>query len=97
MSSNVELKDLNRENLYSIINDLKRENNCLKTDLIRFKLLSNSYQKLFDKISEQIVFNNDILELKNIKLLNDFNKSGYFAKIVCIKINENDFQSINGR
>jgi len=40
-----DLSQLSREELYSMINELKRENNCLKTDLLRFKVLSKSCGK----------------------------------------------------
>ena len=41
---------------------LKEENKCLKTDLKKFKLWSNNYQRLVDKIfSDVLVLNNNIL------------------------------------
>ena len=47
-----DLSVYSRHELYSIVNDLKRETNCLKTDLLRFKLLSIRYQKYLQFLDE---------------------------------------------
>ena len=55
MCDNSSLSDLSREELYSLVNRLKRENSCLTTDLIRFKLLLNYIRKhltLLDEMNE---------------------------------------------
>ena len=43
---------IRRQQLYSLINALKRENDCLKTDLIKYKLLSNKCQKYLQFLGE---------------------------------------------
>ena len=72
-----------------LLNELQEENKSLKEDLIKFKLLSNSYQRLVDKIFESIekVFVLDyeklgINELFNeIKSLKDCNQSEAIVSI----------------
>ena len=72
-----------REESYQLINRLKRENNYLKTDLMRFQLLSNCYQKYFqyfNEFSETIESNKEILNLRNnIKALKECEKSCFVA------------------
>ena len=51
-----------------LINRLKREINCLKTDLLRFKLLSIRYQKYLQFLDEI----NFTLNENNIQLNNEF-------------------------
>ena len=61
-----ELNCFNRQKLYSIINGLKREINCLKTDLLRFKLLSIRYQKYLLFLDEiNFTLNDNNIELNN--------------------------------
>ena len=59
---------MNSLNNYSLINGLKREINCLKTDLLRFKLLSIRYQKYLQFLDEI----NFTLNENNIQLNNEF-------------------------
>ena len=53
----------------SLINGLKREINCLKTDLLRFKLLSIRYQKYLQFLDE---INFRLNTENNIQLNNEF-------------------------
>ena len=48
MNFSRELDDLSREQLYYVIHELKEEISCLKTDLIKYKFLTNNYQKIFE-------------------------------------------------
>ena len=59
---------MNSLNNNSLINGLKREINCLKTDLLRFKLLSIRYQKYLQFLDEI----NFTLNENNIQLNNEF-------------------------
>ena len=83
MSSSLVLCDLSREELYSIISRLKRENSCLETDLIRFRLLLNYFNKYFDyfnRVNEKITKNNEILVLiNNIKALKYFDENCFVS------------------
>ena len=72
------LIDLSREELYSVITQLKRQINCLETDLIKSQTFLKSYEKYFNyfnEINEKISSNNEILvlidKLKAIKYLNE--------------------------
>ena len=83
MSLISESKHFSQIHFHSVINQLKRKNNCLKTDLIRFKSLSNCYQKYFDyfnEINETIDSNKEVLKLKNnIKVLKECRKSCFIS------------------
>ena len=57
-----------RQNLLSINCELKRENSCLKTDLLRFQLLAKSYEKYLQFLDEI----NFTLNENNIQLNNEF-------------------------
>ena len=74
MDFNRKIDDLSRGQLYVMINELKEEINCLKTDLIKSRFVSNSYQKYFEFSSqntETIASNEEVLDLiKDIKLFN---------------------------
>ena len=90
MSLNSDLNDLSREELYSIISHLKRYINVLETDLIKFELLSKSFEKYFDyfnQINATIKLNEDILHLiSDIKTLKECQKSCF------VFFNENQFK-----
>ena len=85
--------NLNEKEFCLTINQLKRENNCLKTDLLRYKLLSNSYERLVDRIKDQIFIDFDfpgLRQLKNcIKILNRLNQNQCF--VLCEQLDENHF------
>ena len=88
------MSDLSHEELYSVINQLKRKINCLTTDLIRFKLLSNCYQKYFDyfnEMNEKITSNNEVLVLINrLKALKSYDKNSVNCLVFVKQLNEND-------
>ena len=86
---------LSREELYCLVNRLKCEINCLKTDLLRFKLLSNRYQKYFDyfnQINDNLGINEEIMN--DIKLLNKLNEKLCFVSLNRLEIKSNE---INGK
>ena len=93
MNINSKIDDLCRAKSHQLINRLKRENNCLKTDLMRFQLLSNCYQKYFqyfNEFSETIESNKEILNLKNdLKALKECEKSCFVALEM---LSENQFK-----
>ena len=72
---------MNSMNTNSVINGLKREINCLKTDLLRFKLLSIRYQKYLQFLDE-IDFT---LNENNIQLNNEFRDKISKFSTNCIK------------
>lgn len=93
-SNNSDLDVLSREELYCLVNRLKCEINCLKTDLLRFKLLSNRYQKYFDyfnQINHNLIVNKDIIN--KIKDLNELNKKYCFVSLNQMKVNN----ELNGK
>ena len=55
---------MSRKQLYSVITRLKRENDCLKTDLTKFKVLSNGYKQYFDE--SVVVVKNQIKSFKKL-------------------------------
>ena len=72
---------LRRQQLYSLINSLKRENDCLKTDLIKYKLLSNKCQKYLQfltQISETNDTNSENDFIQQINALNETNSCFVF-------------------
>ena len=75
--------ELSQQSSNPLIFQLKQENESLKTDLMRFKLLSNCYQKYFDyfnEINETIDSNEEVLDLKNnIKVLKECQKSCFIS------------------
>jgi len=82
-----ELQSFSRQKLYSLVNRQKREINCLKTDLLRFKLLSIRYQKCLDfleNINEKYNEFKDYLEIR--KEINDLNVIN--DKICFVSVNE---------
>ena len=87
-----------KQNLFLIISELKRKNSCLETDLLRFKLLSNNYQKYLQFLDEI----NFTLNENNIQLNNEFRDKisklslNYSQKcFVCIEnINTNQSKGI---
>ena len=87
------LYDLSREQLYSVINKLKRENSLLTTDLMKNKLLTNDYQNYFNyfnELNEKITSNEEILVLINkLKALKDVNKISCFVSLKTLT--ETDF------
>ena len=93
MNVNSTIRDLSRGKSNQLINRLKRENYCLKTDLMRFQLLSNCYQKYFqnfNEFSETIESNKEILSLKNnIKALKECEKSCFVSLEM---LSENQFK-----
>ena len=93
MDINSTIDDLSRGKSYQLINRLKRETNCLKTDLMRFQLLSKCYQKYFqyfNEFSETIESNKEILDLKNhIKALKECEKSCFVSLEM---LSENQFK-----
>ena len=79
----------------SIINVLKREINCLKTDLLRFKLLSIRYQKYLQFLDEinfrlntenNIQLNNEFRD-KISKLYTNCNQNVLYLSKILIQIN----------
>ena len=81
---------LRRQQLYSLINALKRENDCLKTDLIKYKLLSNKCQKYLQfltEISETNDTNSENDFIQQINALNDI-KNSFVLIESDIKVNE---------
>ena len=109
MSLNSDLNDLSRKELYSIISHLKRYINVLETDLIKFELISNCYQKYFNyfnQINKTIHSKEEILDLINeIKALKLCKNScfisfgenqinGSFYSLNCIKVFVNSFEFI---
>ena len=73
------LNNLSREELYSVIYQLKRQINCLETDLIKQNLYSNCLEKYFNyfnEINQKLTSNKQILNLiKRIKTLKYFNEN----------------------
>ena len=65
----------------SVINNLKQKMKLLDTDLMRFELLSNCYQKYFDYFNEKNYSNNKVLDLsEKIQSLNDLKNNLKFLK-----------------
>ena len=94
MSFTPKVNDLSREELKSFINQLKREINCLTTDLIKCQLIINNYQKYFDyfnETNEKITTNNEILVLINrLKALKYFNENSFKCFVSVEKLSENE-------
>src|SRR5437868_5859572 len=89
------------EQLISMIKRLNRENSLLRSDLIKYKLLSNSFHKYFDvfnEINETIASkfdsNNEVLDIiKDIKLEISFTQK---KEIVSInKLSKNSLNETN--
>ena len=76
---NSEFNYLSREELYSVIYQLKRQISYLKTDLTKSQYFQKSYEKYFNyfhKINENISSNNEILDLiERLKSLKQFNEN----------------------
>ena len=102
MCFNRELDDLSRGQLYDVINGLKEENSCLKTDLIKYKYISNQYQKYFEffiQINETIASNEKVMDLvKDIKLFNSLTEKNCFVALKRLSdnhINETRVQRVD--
>ena len=83
-----ELSDLSRRQLYVMIEELKEEINCLKTDLIKYKFVSNSFRKYFDffsQINETIASNEEVLH--SIKDINSLTEKKCFVALK--RLNDN--------
>ena len=95
------LGDLTRGQLYVMIKELKEEINYLKTDLIKYKFISNSYQKYFEyfsEINETIASNEEVLHsFKDIKLFNSLTEKKPFVPLKRLSdnyLNETPVQSV---
>ena len=89
------LSDLSREELYSVINQMKRQINCLETDLSKSQTFLKSYEKYFNyfnEINEKISSNNEILDIiKRLKYIKQFNENSLKCFVSVKKLSENDF------
>ena len=85
MNFSRESGDFSREQLYDVIHGLKVENNCLKTDLIKYKFLTNNYQKIFEfviQFNETIASKEEVLDLiKDIKTFNRLTEEKCFVSL----------------
>ena len=73
MNLSRELHDLSRGQLFDVIHELREENNCLKTDLNKYKFLTNNYQKIFEFVIQfnETIASKEVLDLiKDIKSFN---------------------------
>ena len=99
MNFSRELDDLSRGQLYDVINGLKGEIGCLKIDLIKYKFVSNRYQKYFNffiQINETIVSNEEVLDsLKQLKLLKSLTERKCFVALK--RLSDNYFNENNGQ
>ena len=91
MGFNQELNYLSRGQLYVMIKELNEEISCLKTDLIKYKFVSNSYKKYFEflsQINETIPSNEEVLDLvKDIKLFNSL--TGNKCSVILKRLTDN--------
>ncbi|XP_054162082.1 zinc finger protein 54-like [Oppia nitens] len=63
------LCDLSRYQLYSMVNALRREVQCLSSDLLRYQLFAEKYRKLLNELNENIgeigvEFDEDLRQMK---------------------------------
>ena len=101
MTFSRELDDLSRGHLYDVIHELREEIVCLKTDLIKYKFVSKSYEKYFQffiEVNETIASNEEVLHLiKDIKLFNSLTEkkcSVTLKRVTDNCLNESDVQSV---
>ena len=84
-AKSADLWQLTRNELYLIICELRRENNCLKTDLFTFQLLLNKYEKHLNSL-QSIQFNDDFI--KQIKNFNAIKAKNCFISLSRLDSNQ---------
>ena len=79
MSFTESFDNLSREQLFSLLTELKRKNSCLKTDLIKCQLFLKCYEKYFNyfnEMNEKSAENEEILSLiKRLKAYKYLNQN----------------------
>ena len=69
-----QLDELGREQLYMVINRLKRHISCMNSDMMRFELHLNKFKKYFERFNETIGLKDELADLiEDIELLNRLN------------------------
>lgn len=71
-----QLDEMSRDQLYLVINRLKRKISCMNSDLIRFEIHLKKFHKYFDRFNETLGLKKELMGLiQDIELLNQLNGS----------------------